>query len=295
MNCLVSSTQQPESGRTVCNLFLKFSFTIQTNENTQVSYLRNKFNFSEVHGSMNAMDLVLKKWRPWTSEKWNSSLIFILCFYIVFVHYLWNFDLSLANKRRRKVIIRRVWLLRSTAVTMTWCQLNVTSASQLLHLSIIRLCVTSRNVAWTSVVHGFEPCRSKIVSSKEIVDKNKYSKMTSIHHWIGSQRSDHHTDNCSCTLSYDFPPQVYFLWSWETWPTWPPTDPSGLSWMVTLIPCGLSPWILWWTTTRCWHWPVTRESLSLRPWDCCLRSVISERPLPLLCLELVSCSSTQLI
>ena len=43
-----------------------------------------------------------------------------LWFYNFFVHYLWNFDLNLANKRRRKVIIRRLWLLRSTAVTMTW-------------------------------------------------------------------------------------------------------------------------------------------------------------------------------
>ena len=87
----------------------------------------------------------------WTSEKWNSSLIFTLCFYIVFVHYLWNFDLNLANKQRRKVIIRCVWLLRSTAVTMTWRQSNVTSANQLLHLSMTSL---TRNVAWTSVVHG---------------------------------------------------------------------------------------------------------------------------------------------
>ena len=39
--------------------------------------------------------------------------------------------LNLANKRRRKVIIRRVWLIRSTAITM-----NVTSANQLLHLSM---------------------------------------------------------------------------------------------------------------------------------------------------------------
>ena len=84
-------------------------------------------------------------------KKWNSSLIFTLCFYIVFVHYLWNFGLNLANKRRRKVIIRRVWLLRSTAVTMTWRQSNVTSASQLLHLSMTSL---TRNVAWTSVVYG---------------------------------------------------------------------------------------------------------------------------------------------
>ena len=80
-------------------------------------------------------------------KKWNSSVIFTLCFYIVFVHYLWNF----ANKRRRKVIIRRVWLLRSKAVTMTWRQSNVTSANQLLHLSLTSL---TRNVAWTSVVHG---------------------------------------------------------------------------------------------------------------------------------------------
>ena len=72
------------------------------------------------------------------------------CFYIVFVHYLWNFVLNLANKWRRKVIIRRVWLLRSTAVTMTWRQSNVTSANQLLRLSMTSL---TRNVAWTSVVH----------------------------------------------------------------------------------------------------------------------------------------------
>ena len=83
--------------------------------------------------------------------KRNSSLIFTLCFYIVFDHYLWIFYLNLANKRRRKVIIRRVWLVRSTAVTMTWRQSNVTSANQLLHLSMTSL---MRNVAWTSVVHG---------------------------------------------------------------------------------------------------------------------------------------------
>ena len=130
-------------------------------------HLRNKFHFSEVLGSMNATSYVQSKWRPqgvtltfhgtrcvhtsWTSEKWNSSLIFTLCFYIIFVHYLWNFDLNLANKRRRKVIIRRVWLLRSTAVTMTWSQSNVTSANQILHLSMTSL---TRNVTWTRVVHG---------------------------------------------------------------------------------------------------------------------------------------------
>ena len=34
------------------------------------------------------------------------------------VSVMWNFDLNLAKKGRRTVIIRRVWLLRSTAVTM---------------------------------------------------------------------------------------------------------------------------------------------------------------------------------
>ena len=53
-------------------------------------------------------------------KKGNSSLIFKLCFYITFIHYLWNFNLNLANKQQRKVTIRRVWLLRPTAVTMTW-------------------------------------------------------------------------------------------------------------------------------------------------------------------------------
>ena len=90
-------------------------------------------------------------------EKWNSSLIFILVFTFFFVvffvffyyyYYLWNFDLNLANKRRRKLIMRHVWLLRSTAVTMTWCQSNVMSANQLLHLSMTSL---TRNVAWTGV------------------------------------------------------------------------------------------------------------------------------------------------
>ena len=36
--------------------------------------------------------------------------IFTLCFYIVFVHYLWSFDVN----RRRKVLNRHVWSLRST-------------------------------------------------------------------------------------------------------------------------------------------------------------------------------------
>ena len=38
----------------------------------------------------------------WMSEKWNSSIIFTLCLYIVFVHYLLSFDLNLVNKRGMK-------------------------------------------------------------------------------------------------------------------------------------------------------------------------------------------------
>ena len=60
---------------------------------------------------MNAVGLVQSKWLPNFAQgplrsyfdeqqkKWNSSLIAILCFYIVFVHYLWYFDFNLAYKR----------------------------------------------------------------------------------------------------------------------------------------------------------------------------------------------------
>ena len=137
--------------RTKPNPWLPHEVTIDALSQFDAIYLRNKFHFSEVHGSMNATGHVISKWpvafiHPWTSEKWNSSLIFTFCFYIVFVHYLWNFGLNLGNERRRKVITRRVWLLRSTAVTMTWRQSNVTSANQLLHLSLTSL---TRDVAWT--------------------------------------------------------------------------------------------------------------------------------------------------
>ena len=120
-----------ERNRSRSKLTCRASLTLHL---THCVHLRNKFHFSEVHGSMNA-----------------TSHVQSLCFYIVFVHYLWIFVLKLANKRRRKVIIWRVWLLRSTAVIMTWRQSNVTSANQLLHLSMTSL---TRNVAWTDVVHG---------------------------------------------------------------------------------------------------------------------------------------------
>ena len=100
-------------------------------------YLRNKLHFSEVHGSMNATGHVQSKWRPkgvtltlhgtrcvltsMNLRKMKFISYIHTLFYIVFVHYLWIFFfyLNLASKRRRKVITRGVWLLRSTAVTMT--------------------------------------------------------------------------------------------------------------------------------------------------------------------------------
>ena len=124
-------------------------------------YLRNKSHFSEVHGSMNTTGHVQSKWRPTrvtltlhgtrcVHTSMNiRKMKFISYIYTLFLHRFCSFDLNLANKRRRKVIIRRVWLLRSTAVTMAWYQSNVTSANQLLHLSMTSL---TCNVAWTSVV-----------------------------------------------------------------------------------------------------------------------------------------------
>ena len=142
------------------------------------SKLRNKFHFSKVHGSMNAtghmqstegrhVNFARDPLHSHFHEpgKCNSSLILHFVFYIIFVHYLWNFYFNLANKRRRKVIIRRVWLLCSKA--MTWCQSNVMSANQLLHLSMISL---MRNVTWTSVWTS----SSKIGSSVETVVECKY-------------------------------------------------------------------------------------------------------------------------
>ena len=73
-----------------------------------IIHLRNKFHFSEVHQSMNAMGYMQGKWclkgvmLTWHEthcvhslmnirKKWNSSLIYTLCFYIVFAHHLWIF------------------------------------------------------------------------------------------------------------------------------------------------------------------------------------------------------------
>ena len=89
-----------------------------------ISYLRNKFHFSEVHGSMNTTAPVQSKWRllqasltlhesrcvhtSMNLRKMKCISYIYTLFYIVFVHYVWTtFVLNLANKRRRTVVIRR--------------------------------------------------------------------------------------------------------------------------------------------------------------------------------------------
>ena len=131
------------------------------------SRLKNKFYLPEVHRSMNATGHVQSKWRPkgvmltlhmtrcvhtlmnlrkmkfisYIYTLFSLSFLFIICEVLIEI---------LLNKRWRKVINRRVWLLCSTAVSLTWRQSNVTSASQLLYLSVTSL---MHKVAWTSVVH----------------------------------------------------------------------------------------------------------------------------------------------
>ena len=103
-----------------------------------VFYLRNKFHFSEVHGSLNTTGQVQSKWQPkgvmltlqgdplrsYFHEPQKNE-IHLLYLHFVFTLFLFNicgiFYLNLANtgKRQRKVIIRSVRLLRSTAVTLT--------------------------------------------------------------------------------------------------------------------------------------------------------------------------------
>ena len=105
---------------------------------------------------MNTMGHVQSKWRPkgvtltlhgthsvHISMKLRKNEIHLLYLQFVVIKIL-------QNKRRRKVINRRVWLLHSTDVCMTLLQSNVTSASQLFHLYVTSL---THNVAWTSVVH----------------------------------------------------------------------------------------------------------------------------------------------
>ena len=130
-------------------------------------YLRNKFHFSEVYRSMNAMDHVQSKWRQKgvtlalhgthcvhtliNLRKNKIHLLYLHCFSFLFVLLLVKFWFKFCkNKWRRKVTNRCVWLLCWTAVSKTWRQSNVTSANQLFHLSLTSL---TCNVVWTSVVH----------------------------------------------------------------------------------------------------------------------------------------------
>ena len=79
--------------------------------------------------------------------------------HLLYLHYVFKSFLLLIcdilmqillNTRRRKVISRRVWLLRSTAVSMTWHQMNITSANQQFLSSVTSF--THHN-KWTTVIH----------------------------------------------------------------------------------------------------------------------------------------------
>ena len=131
-----------------------------------IVYLRNEFHYSEVRRSMNAMGPLQSKWRPkgvmltlygfhcvHTSMNLRKNEVHFLHLHFVSASVLFNIckvcNKILQNKLRKYIINRRVWLLRSTAVSMTWLQLNVTSENQLFYLSMTWL---TRYVAWTSVV-----------------------------------------------------------------------------------------------------------------------------------------------
>ena len=105
-------------------------------------YLRNKFHFSEIHGRIYAMGYVQSRrhvnfaqdpLRSYFHEPQKNE-IHLLYLYFVFTSFLFSICevvIKLMQSRlRRKVINRRVWLFRSIAITMTWCQSNVTSTSQ---------------------------------------------------------------------------------------------------------------------------------------------------------------------
>ena len=80
--------------------------------NGKEKHSRYKFHFSEIHGSMNTTDHVQSKWCPMHCTRCFHTSVNIrkikfisyitLCSYIVFVHYLWNFDLNLASTAAKK-------------------------------------------------------------------------------------------------------------------------------------------------------------------------------------------------
>ena len=62
----------------------------------------SKFHFSEVHGSRRHVNFAWDPLHSYFHELRKMKIIFykiILCLYIVFVHYLWNFYLNFANKQ----------------------------------------------------------------------------------------------------------------------------------------------------------------------------------------------------
>ena len=125
-------------------------------------YLRNKFHFSDIHQSMNTMGHMQSKWRrkgitvALHGTHWDEChksvihLVFTLHFYIVLFVTFYCKCCKIHDTWWRKVINQCVWLLRWTAVSMKWRQLNVTSANQFIHLSMRSLVC---NITATIVVH----------------------------------------------------------------------------------------------------------------------------------------------
>ena len=107
-------------------------------------YLRNKFHFSEVHGSMNTTGPVAFI-LPWTSEKKK----FISYIYILFLHRFCSLSVEFWFKSWK-------WAAKKsynpTCLVITFNSRHYDMmANQLLHLSMTSI---TRNVAWTRVVHG---------------------------------------------------------------------------------------------------------------------------------------------
>ena len=76
-----------------------------------INHLINKFNFSDVHWSMNAVGLVQSKWGVTLTLHLIQGvytlmnvikLNFISHIYTLFVHYLWSFDLNLVKLTQKK-------------------------------------------------------------------------------------------------------------------------------------------------------------------------------------------------
>ena len=83
------------------------------------------------------------------------------------------------------------FILRSTAISMTWCQSNITLANWLLHS-----CVTSlmHNAAWTSVIH-----RSMNLVGPKQVHLRKLLKSVNILFYTETPN-----DHCSTSFSWEF-------------------------------------------------------------------------------------------